>query len=326
MRKASTGTTIAAATAFTTLSLSACGSSPPQDYYANGRAYAIKSLSARDGRAPRFTARHLCTADLDMFAAGGHNTVGDSLGIRTTAGPTARQWITGCIAGAEKVARFVPVDVGLYNVKKLENAVISRWNSDHPDSTRDATAHAACAPIHVLGGTSRCLLTADGAVWRTTVTVTTDGADWSGTTWRQTGAGTAGSSPPAHSASTPAAQTVSQQIAASWKAFSSAKTPLAQRVSLLQDGSAFTAILRAQADSALAAQAIAQVTEVTMTSSMSADVTYSILVGSKPELTNQKGTAVLSNGTWQVSANSFCGLVAMQSGGETSRLPAACQN
>jgi hypothetical protein len=33
-------------------------------------------------------------------------------------------------------------------------------------------------------------------------------------------------------------------------------------------------------------------------------------------LANQKGTAVLENGTWKVGLASFCGLAALESGGK----------
>jgi glucose/arabinose dehydrogenase len=117
-----------------------------------------------------------------------------------------------------------------------------------------------------------------------------------------------------------------QQITANWQAFFNAKTPVAKRVSLLQDGSAFATIIKSQAGSGLAATATAQVTKVTVITSSEAEVTYSILVGGTPELKNQKGTAVLQAGTWKVGVTSFCGLLALENGGSTSSLPAACKS
>jgi hypothetical protein len=55
-----------------------------------------------------------------------------------------------------------------------------------------------------------------------------------------------------------------------------------------------------------------------------ADVTYNIVVGGSPALSNQTGTAILQNGTWKVGDASFCGLLALENGGKTSGLPAAC--
>jgi len=127
------------------------------------------------------------------------------------------------------------------------------------------------------------------------------------------------------SASAPTAS--EQAIKANWEAFFNAKTPVTKRVTLLQDGNTFTTIIRAQAGSALASQATAKVTKVTIVSpDKQADVTYSILVAGKPELTNQKGVAVYRNGTWEVGIASFCGLLSIENGGKTTSLPVLCKS
>jgi len=142
----------------------------------------------------------------------------------------------------------------------------------------------------------------------------------------------AATSAPATAASSPAAPGSSgtmtaaeQMISANWATFFSAKTPVAKRVQLLQDGPAFAAVIKAQASSPLAAQATAKVTKVAVTGK-SAAVTYSILESGTTALAGQKGTAVNSNGTWQVGAASFCGLLALENGGSTAGLPAACKS
>jgi len=117
-----------------------------------------------------------------------------------------------------------------------------------------------------------------------------------------------------------------KEITTNWEAFFNAKTPVATRVSLLQDGSAFSTIIKSQAGSGLAAEATAQVTKVTMITSSEAQVTYDILVSGTPELKNQNGTAVLQDGTWKVGVASFCGLLTLENGGSTSSLPAACKS
>jgi hypothetical protein len=114
-------------------------------------------------------------------------------------------------------------------------------------------------------------------------------------------------------------------ITANWEAFFSAKTPIAKRVSLLQDGSTFSSIIKSQAGSGLASQATAQVTKVTVITSSQAQVTYSILLNGTPELKNQTGQAVYQDGTWKVGVTSFCSLLALENGGSTSSLPAACK-
>jgi hypothetical protein len=130
---------------------------------------------------------------------------------------------------------------------------------------------------------------------------------------------------PAASSSATASAGSAAAIAANWEAFFSAKTPVSKRVTLLQDGTTFQSIIRAQAGSGLAALATAKVTNVTVNSPTQATVKYEILVSGTPELKNQTGTAVLENGTWKVGVGSFCGLLAIENAGKTSGLPAACK-
>jgi hypothetical protein len=139
------------------------------------------------------------------------------------------------------------------------------------------------------------------------------------------------STPPAtHSASSaapstsPPAASAAAQIKTDWVAFFNAHTPVARRVSLLQDGPAFASVIKAQAGSSLASSATAKVTKVTVTGPTQATVIYTILVGGQPALKNQRGVAVLQDGTWKVGVSSFCGLLALENGGKTTSLPAAC--
>lgn len=144
--------------------------------------------------------------------------------------------------------------------------------------------------------------------------------------------GSSGTTAPKVSSSSPvspsAAPTTSAtaQITADWQAFFNAKTPEARRAQLLQNGQVFVPVIKAQAGSTLASAATAQVTKVTVVSPTQAKVTYSILVGGTPELKNQAGVAVLQDGTWVVGDASFCGLLALENGGKTSGLPAACRS
>ena len=133
------------------------------------------------------------------------------------------------------------------------------------------------------------------------------------------------SAPATSSAPASAGGSASQQIKANWTAFFSAKTPVAKRVRLLQDGQAFARVIRSQASSGLASQASAKVTKVTLVSPKQAKVSYSILVSGQSALPHQTGVAVLANGTWKVGVASFCGLLTMENNGKTSSLPAACK-
>jgi hypothetical protein len=111
------------------------------------------------------------------------------------------------------------------------------------------------------------------------------------------------------------------QIKANWVAFFNPKTPVAKRVSLLQNGSAFASIIKAQASSALASSATSSVNAVTVESATQAKVTYSILVGGSPALKNQPGVAVKQGGVWKVGDQSFCALLTLENNGKA---PTAC--
>src|ERR1700689_5331573 len=130
---------------------------------------------------------------------------------------------------------------------------------------------------------------------------------------------------PSATATSSAGGAASQLVTANWTAFFDAKTPVAKRVSLLQDGSQFASIISAQAGSSLASEASAKVTKVSMVSATQANVTYSILVSGQSMLPNQAGVAVLQGGTWKVGVASFCGLLTLENGGKSSSLPAACK-
>jgi hypothetical protein len=145
------------------------------------------------------------------------------------------------------------------------------------------------------------------------------------------------SSPPAASPSAkPSASSTSsvssavsadeKAITTNWTAFFNPKTPVAQRVNLLQDGSAFASVIKAQAGSALAGSASAQVTKVTVITTSEAAVTYNVLLAGTPALKNQAGTAVYQDGTWKVGVASFCGLLTLENSGKTSGLPSVCKS
>jgi len=114
------------------------------------------------------------------------------------------------------------------------------------------------------------------------------------------------------------------QIAANWEKFFSSSTPVAQKVTLLQNGSTFEAAIKAFANFPLASSLGAKVTNVTVNSATSATVTYSITTSSGSTLLpNQKGTAVYQDGVWKVGDASLCGLLKLVPG---STPPAACNS
>jgi hypothetical protein len=110
--------------------------------------------------------------------------------------------------------------------------------------------------------------------------------------------------------STPAS--AATQIKRDWTTFFAASTPPAKKASLLQNGQAFAQTIAAQSKSPLAAQSQAKVTKVDLTGPSTARVTYTILLGGKPALSNQRGTAIKSGSTWKVSDASFCSLLALE--------------
>ena len=109
------------------------------------------------------------------------------------------------------------------------------------------------------------------------------------------------------------------QIKANWEAFFNPKTPLATRVSLLQNGQAFESLIKAQASLPLASSATSSVSSVTVESPAQAKVVYSILLGGSPALKNEPGVAVYQSGIWKVGDQSFCALLSQE-----GKVPAAC--
>lgn len=114
----------------------------------------------------------------------------------------------------------------------------------------------------------------------------------------------------------PSAQT---QIRSAYQKFFAPKTPLSERVALLQNGSRFKPVIKGFASNPLAKNASATVSSVTLQGANKAKVVYSVRLGST-SLGKQRGTAVRQNGTWKVGYASLCRLVAL--GGGT---PSACR-
>jgi hypothetical protein len=134
------------------------------------------------------------------------------------------------------------------------------------------------------------------------------------------------SSAPTNPTSEPSTGTAATQaIETNWAKFFNNKTPIAQRIALLQSGSVFASVIRAQAHSSLAKLATAKVTHVTLTGTSQASVTYSILVGGKTALGGQPGVAIYQAGVWKVGDTSFCGLLKLENSGSSKGLPAACK-
>lgn len=102
------------------------------------------------------------------------------------------------------------------------------------------------------------------------------------------------------------------QIKKVWVEFFSPSTPAATKISLLENGQQFAPVIHAQANSPLARESAAQVSEVKLTNPETATVTYTVTLAGKPALKNTTGTAVKSGGNWLVSNASFCQLLRLE--------------
>ncbi len=151
------------------------------------------------------------------------------------------------------------------------------------------------------------------------------GSSSSSSSTPSTSSGPATSAPASASASPSAASSGSAvaEITANWTAFFNPKTPMAKRVSVLQNGSMFTSAIQSSASFPGASSASAKVTKVTVTSSTRATVIYSILLLGTPVLKDQNGVAVLQGGTWKVGDTSFCSLLTLEN---NNKPPAVCKS
>jgi len=134
------------------------------------------------------------------------------------------------------------------------------------------------------------------------------------------------SAPPSGGSSEPASGNGAiAAIKTNWAKFFSAKTPTAQRIALLQNGSQFSSVINAQANSPLALAASAKVNNVSLTGTTQAAVSYGLFLSGKSALAGQTGVAVYQDGVWKVGETSFCGLLKLEAGGSTKGLPAGCK-
>lgn len=110
------------------------------------------------------------------------------------------------------------------------------------------------------------------------------------------------------------------QIKSAYVKFFSGKTPVSDRVAVLQNGSKFKGLVTSFANNPLARNVNVTVSSVTLQGANNAKVVYTVKLGGAG-LPKQTGTAVRENGTWKVGSASLCKLVALQ--GST---PSACKS
>ncbi len=113
--------------------------------------------------------------------------------------------------------------------------------------------------------------------------------------------------------------TVTESVTTAFQQFFDGNTPAAQKISLLEDGPQFADAINAQAGSPMAKSTTATVQNVASSGTDHADVTYTILLAGTPALSGQRGSAVRTDGSWKVTAATFCALLTLE-----GNPPAAC--
>lgn len=140
------------------------------------------------------------------------------------------------------------------------------------------------------------------------------GSSNSNTSSSTTTAAASSAAAPTSSAGTKADPATTQAITEVFTKFFDAKTPAAEKATLVEKGDAFAPVLQAQANNPQAQGTSATVSAVTLNDPTHATVTYSILMGGNPVLPNQAGKAVQDAGKWKVAAATFCQLMTLQGG------------
>jgi Flp pilus assembly protein TadD len=100
------------------------------------------------------------------------------------------------------------------------------------------------------------------------------------------------------------------KIKTAYETFFSAKSSVAQRVAVLQNGPQFKALVTEFANNPLAKNVSATVGTVTLQGANNAKVVYTVKFGGT-RLPQQTGTAVRQNGSWKVGYQGLCKLVSL---------------
>lgn len=103
-------------------------------------------------------------------------------------------------------------------------------------------------------------------------------------------------------------------VKSNWEKFFDVKTPLEERISLLQNGARHAPYLKAATTKGQAPTSAA-VKEVTV-SGDTAVVIWDLLLAGAPVLPGQRGTAHRVKGVWQVGDASYCALVTLGNHGK----------
>ena len=109
-----------------------------------------------------------------------------------------------------------------------------------------------------------------------------------------------------------------------WVAFFDKTTPIAQKETLLQDGSSrMASAVQAFAANPMVGEVTATVQNVTFPSPTKADVSYSISLGGQVVENAMAGNAVYQDGHWLVADTTLCGLLqlAQNQSGSSAAIP-----
>ncbi|WP_051451416.1 hypothetical protein [Actinospica robiniae] len=112
-------------------------------------------------------------------------------------------------------------------------------------------------------------------------------------------------------------------VTAVWTSFFSKNTPIAQKETLLENGSTMSGAVQAFASNPLVGQTTAAVQMVAFPTPDKADVTYSISLNGRVAESSMAGVAVYQDGKWLVSDVTLCGLLelAQSMGGSAGAIP-----
>jgi hypothetical protein len=105
------------------------------------------------------------------------------------------------------------------------------------------------------------------------------------------------------------------QIATNYQKFFDPATPPADKLGLLQNGTAFVPVLQGFASNPLAAKASVTVLTVAFTSPTAADVTFNLCESGAAVLPGSAGKSILDAGVWKIADATLCGLVKLNGGG-----------
>ena len=109
-------------------------------------------------------------------------------------------------------------------------------------------------------------------------------------------------------------------INSNWQTFFGAKTSLANRENLLQNGTEFAQIIEGEFAALGQTSFSSTINSTSLTTPTAANVVYTVTVGGHAVLQNEAGSALKINGVWKVSDATLCQLLALD-----GSKPAVCK-